>query len=278
MSPAETILLGAIAGGTILLGLPMGRMRRLNTAATAFLNAVAIGILVFLVLDIFPHASGPVHTALDAARHGKGTWGRFMALLALAIGGLGVGLLGLVAYDSSLIRRRSREPASLSAAVALPVAANQRTNGQRTAFFIAVGIGLHNFAEGLAIGQSAASGELRLAVLLVIGFGLHNATEGFGIVAPMATDPVLPSWAFLLSLGAIGGGPTLVGTIVGRAFTNDFVAVAALVLAVGSILYVVIQLLTMASRLGHLGLLYVGIFVGLVGAFLTELVVAAAGA
>ena len=53
---------------------------------------------------------------------------------------------------------------------------------------IAVGIGLHNFAEGLAIGQSAASGEISLAVLLIIGFGLHNATEGFGIVAPLAGD------------------------------------------------------------------------------------------
>ena len=59
----------------------------------------------------------------------------------------------------------------------------------RLALLIAVGIGLHNFAEGLAIGQSAASGETSLALLLVIGFGLHNATEGFGIVAPMAAGP-----------------------------------------------------------------------------------------
>lgn len=278
MSPAQTILLGALAGGTIFLGLPMGRMRRLSSSTTAFLNAIAIGILVFLLLDVFPHASGPVETALDAARHGTGSWGRFIGLFALAVGGFAIGLLGLVAYDMACTRRRSREPVSLSAAVALPVATHHRTKGQRTAFFIAVGIGLHNFAEGLAIGQSAASGELRLAVLLVIGFALHNATEGFGIVAPMSTDEVMPSWTFLLGLGAIGGGPTLVGSILGRTVTNDFIAVGALVLAAGSILYVVIQLLMMATRLGHHERLYFGVFVGLIGAFVTELIVAAAGA
>ncbi len=73
---------------------------------------------------------------------------------------------------------------------------------------IAIGIGLHNFAEGLAIGSSAARGALQLAVLLVIGFGLHNATEGFGIVAPMAAQGRRPSWRYLLLLGLIGGGPT----------------------------------------------------------------------
>src|SRR5260370_27564686 len=65
------------------------------------------------------------------------------------------------------------------------------------AVFIATGIGLHNFAEGLAIGQSAAAGELSLALALIVGFGLHNATEGFGIVAPLTGDKDRPSWAFL---------------------------------------------------------------------------------
>ena len=276
MSPAETILLGAIAGGTIFLGLPMGRLRRLTTETTALLNAIAIGILIFLLLDVFPHAADPVESALDAARHGTASWGRFIGLFALAVGGLGVGLLGLVAYDRQ--SGRGREPANLSAAVAVPARASARTVGQRTALFIAVGIGLHNFAEGLAIGQSAVAGELRLAWLLVIGFGLHNATEGFGIVAPLSTDAAPPSWTFLFALGAIGGGPTLAGSIIGRTVTNDFVAVGALVLAAGSILYVVLQLLSTAMKLGNQGRLYVGVFIGMVGAFVTELVVAAAGA
>ena len=65
------------------------------------------------------------------------------------------------------------------------------------ALLIATGIGLHNFSEGLAIGQAAAPGEISLALVLVIGFGLHNATEGFGIVAPLSGDAERPSWRFL---------------------------------------------------------------------------------
>src|SRR5881398_4095569 len=78
------------------------------------------------------------------------------------------------------------------------------------AVFIATGIGLHNFSEGLAIGQSAARNELSLALVLIIGFGLHNATEGFGIVAPLAGEKDPPSWRFLGLLGLIGGAPTFV--------------------------------------------------------------------
>ena len=82
---------------------------------------------------------------------------------------------------------------------------------------IAIGIGLHNFAEGLAIGQSAASGEAALATVLVVGFGLHNATEGFGIVAPLAGDlddvgnAQRPTWKFLLTMGVIATGAAFAG-------------------------------------------------------------------
>src|SRR5258708_26645375 len=75
----------------------------------------------------------------------------------------------------------------------------------------AIGIGLHNFAEGLAIGNSAARGALQLAVLLVIGFGLHNATERFGIVAPMAAEGRRPSWRYPFLLGLLRGRPTFLG-------------------------------------------------------------------
>jgi ZIP family zinc transporter len=149
---------------------------------------------------------------------------------------------------------------------------------------VAVGIGLHNFAEGLAIGQSAASGELALALLLVIGFGLHNATEGFGIVAPLAGDTDLagnvrrPSWGFLLALGAIGGGPTFVGTLVGHQFTSEVVSVLFLTLAAGSILYVVTQLLGVAAKARRPDVLAYGLLLGLFAGFLTDAIVTAAGA
>jgi ZIP family zinc transporter len=277
MSAVQTVLLGAIAGLTIFVGLPVGRLQNLSGAARAFLNAIAIGVLVFLLVDVWPHAMAPVEQALTAARDHSGSYWRFVALLTVAVGGLAVGLLGLVVYDAVLARRRL-PPLPLGAAVLVhqgPVA--RLTNSQRHAFFIALGIGLHNLAEGLAIGQSAAAGELSLAVLLVIGFGLHNATEGFGIVAPLAGDTVRPSWAFLITMGLIGGGPTFVGTIIGRSMVNDFLSVGALVLAAGSILYVVIQLVTMAAQLGHKNRLLVGVFLGLMAGLGTDLIVVAAG-
>jgi ZIP family zinc transporter len=148
---------------------------------------------------------------------------------------------------------------------------------------IATGIGLHNFAEGLAIGQSAASGELALATLLVIGFGLHNATEGFGIVAPLAGGrdgdaDARPGWGFLLALGLIGGAPTFIGTAVGHAFTSEPVSVVFLTLAAGSILYVVIQLLGVAAKARRTDLLAAGLTLGLLAGFATDAVVTAAGA
>ena len=143
---------------------------------------------------------------------------------------------------------------------------------------IAVGIGLHNFAEGLAIGNSAAAGDISLAVLLIIGFGLHNATEGFGIVAPMAGTGERPSWGYLALLGLIGGGPTFIGTLVGQRFTNDTVSIAFLALAAGSILYVIIELLSVARRLNLKIVTTWALFAGLVAGFLTDAIVGAGGA
>jgi zinc transporter, ZIP family len=149
---------------------------------------------------------------------------------------------------------------------------------------VAIGIGLHNFAEGLAIGQSAARNEVALATMLVIGFALHNATEGFGIVAPLAGDvdengaARLPSWGYLLGLAAIGGGPTFLGTLVGHGFTSDAVSVIFLTLAAGSIMYVVIQLIGIAAKARRSDLLAYGLLVGLIAGFLTDAIVSAAGA
>ena len=141
---------------------------------------------------------------------------------------------------------------------------------------IAVGIGLHNFAEGLAIGNSAAAGDLSLAVMLVIGFGLHNATEGFGIVAPLTGQR--PSWGFLALLGLIGGGPTFLGTLVGQRFVNDTVSIGFLGLAGGSIFYVVIELLAVARAANLKTITSWGIFAGLMLGFTTDAIITAAGA
>ena len=85
------------------------------------------------------------------------------------------------------------------------------------AAIIAIGIGAHNFGEGLAIGASAASGATAIALALIVGFGLHNATEGFGVAAPLV-GRVVPTWAQIGLAGLIAGGPTFIGTIVGYTF------------------------------------------------------------
>jgi zinc transporter, ZIP family len=285
MSGAGVVGLGAVAGLTIFLGLPIGRLHRAPAGLRACLNAIALGILVFLLWDVLSHGIDPVESALTGAavEHTAG-WGRFTELAAVFTAGLAVGLISLVCYDGWTARRAGRRPARFGPG-AMSVAERPTPSpvrfddpARRLALLIALGIGLHNFSEGLAIGQSAATGELSLAVLLIIGFGLHNATEGFGIVAPMTAAGHRPSWALLGVLGLIGGGPTFLGTIIGQSFANDVVYVGFLALAAGSILYVVLQLLRVAFRMERTWALYGGLLAGMLLGFATDFVVTAAGA
>jgi ZIP family zinc transporter len=289
-------LLGFIAGVTIVLGLPVGRLRHPAPTLRALLNSIAVGILLFLVWDVLSAAWEPIDAALGSVHEGTGGLGRAIGYGVLFVAGLSIGLLSLVAYEqwmSRAVRIASTVTVGPGAMSSTEVAANRRGVGARLAtwsparqlaLLIAVGIGLHNFAEGLAIGQSAASGEVALATLLVIGFGLHNATEGFGIVAPLAGDltpdgsTARPSWSFLLLLGAIGGGPTFVGTALGHAYTAEPVAVAFLTLAAGSLIYVITQLIGVAARTRRSDLLSYGLLIGLVAGFLTDAIVTAGGA
>jgi ZIP family zinc transporter len=291
VSSGNILILGAIAGLTIFLGLPLGRLRNPAPRLCAFLNAVAIGVLVFLLWDVLANGWQPVVEAMTAAQADKGTWPHFAGLAAIFAGSLAVGLIGLVYYDRWMsARHKAKSPARFGpGAAAVEEFAERSGSGntatafdlspaKRLAFFIALGIGLHNFSEGLAIGQSAAKGEVSLALLLIIGFGLHNATEGFGIVAPLAAESVRPSWGFLGTMGLLGGGPTFLGTLIGQSFVNNAVFVGFLALAAGSILYVVIQLLRVAHKLGYQELLMWGLLVGLFAGFATDLVLHAAGA
>jgi ZIP family zinc transporter len=278
MSTTQILLLGGLAGFTIFLGLPAGRLRNPALGLKAFLSAAATGILLFLFWDVLTAAVEPVEAALTAAAASEGSWSRVLALGLLFIAGLAVGLLGLVYWERLVSRRRAAAMMGPGAVSAVEMQHSQGLSPSRSlALFIALGIGLHNFAEGLAIGQSAAAGEVSLALVLIVGFGLHNATEGFGIVAPLAGDGARPSWRFLALLGLVGGGPTFVGTVVGQAWVNEFVSVAFLTLAAGSILYVVIELLNVNRGFGLKRLVTWGLLVGLLAGFLTDWILVAAG-
>ena len=296
MSLSKTLLLGLIAGGTILIGLPIGRLRRPAPRMRVLLNGMAVGILLFLLWDVLSKAWQPIDAALVSLHKGQGGLGAAIGYGVLFTTGLSVGLLSLVAYESWMARAANAPVLPTRAPSVGPgtMSVHQRlstrrgisgwSTAKRLSLLIAVGIGLHNFSEGLAIGQSAASGEIALATLLVIGFALHNATEGFGIVAPLTGDvddngvARVPSWPFLLAMAAIGGGPTFVGTAVGHSFTSEAVSVIFLTLAAGSILFVIMQLLGVAARSGYKTLVAYGVLIGLLAGFLTDAIVSAGGA
>ena len=289
VSLSMTLLLGFIAGVTIVLGMPLGRLRRPAPSLRVFLNAIAVGVLLFLFWDVLSAAWEPIDAALSSVHAGDGGLGKTFGYGVLFAGGLAGGLLGLVGYDrylDKLARNRGQGGPGTMSVTERPAARRGPATwspGRRLAFLIAVGIGLHNFAEGLAIGQSAASDEIALATVLVIGFALHNATEGFGIVAPLAAEQAQegaaarPSWRFLLAMAAIGGGPTFIGTAVGHNFTSEPVSVVFLTLAAGSITYVVAQLLGIAARSKRMDLIAYGLLIGVLAGFLTDAIVTAGG-
>jgi ZIP family zinc transporter len=288
MGLAPTALLGFIAGVTILVGLPVGRLRGTAPGVRLVLNGVAVGILVFLVWDVLSASWEPIDANLASLHEGDGGLGAALGYGLVAGVGIAVGLLSLVFYERWMGRQVSRASARPHGPGAMTAGELTARRGvahwspaRRLSLLIAVGIGLHNFAEGLAIGQSAASDEIGLALMLVIGFGLHNATEGFGIVAPLAAEAeagsTAPSWGFLLALGAIGGAPTVVGTVLGHGFTSEPVSVAFLTLAAGSLLYVIIQLISVVAKAKRTDLLAYGVLLGLLAGFVTDAIVTAGG-
>jgi ZIP family zinc transporter len=156
----------------------------------------------------------------------------------LRIDVLGPPGLTLLYFDKAVAGRRRGRFLSVGAAVAAEF--NVRTVALSPAQSLSLMIAAHRPPQllgGLAIGQSAASGEVSLALVLILGFGLHNATEGFGIVGPFSGGHERPSWGFLALVGLVGGGPTFFGTRLGQTWVNEPVSIAFLALAAGSILY-----------------------------------------
>jgi zinc transporter, ZIP family len=287
VSGAETTALGAIAGATIFLGLPLGRVQQLSSRVRNFLAALSAGILLFIFWDVTGAAAGMIEDALLGAKDG-GSWGRFLVFAVMGAGGLAVGALSLAWLERAMLRHRPLPPMSGGSVDAPPaammgvdpaaVAEQARRAALALGMLIAIGIGVHNFSEGLAIGVASKSGEIALAGTLIIGFALHNATEGFGIVGPMSGEAERPSWGYLGLLGLIGGGPTFVGTVIGQAWVSEALATVFFAVAAGSILYVVIQLFEVCRRYATPVHVAWGVFAGLVLGFATDFVLVAAGA
>jgi ZIP family zinc transporter len=286
MSFAETVALGAIAGFTIFIGLPIGRVRHVDDRLRVALAMLSVGILAFIFMDVTSHGQEIVSARLDAYRNHDANFAGVLGMFALLAAGFTLGTAGISAVERKLRPKRTELPPLAggdSTAVLSPTelagydaqAASVRRQALQTGMTIAVAIGLHNFAEGLAIGVSAQAGEVALATVLVIGFGLHNATEGFGIVGPIGN--ARPSWKWLGIAGLVGGGPTFVGAIVGYQVHSDALELCFYALAGGAILYVIGEIWAGVRRYGHrtLGLLL------LAGGFLlgvaTDLIVSYGG-
>ena len=281
MSFAQTAALGALAGFTIYLGLPFGRLQLLGDRARVALAMFAVGVLAFIFVDVMEHAFGIVEGAVEGFKDESGSLGHAVGLAALLGGGFGLGLAGLAMTERRLRSMRPLPPIAggavdvLSAEDLLRDEAAARARALRTGMTIAVAIGLHNFAEGLAIGVSASAGDIGLATVLIVGFALHNATEGFGIIGPLGD--VRPSWKWLGLVGLIGGAPTFLGSMLGYSVTSEPLELAFYAVSGGAILYVIGEVWNGMRRYGHrelgLWLLSVGFFVGVV----TDLVVAYGG-
>lgn len=280
----ELLVLGAFAGLTIFLGLPLAVIRGVSLKKKGFLNAVAIGILIFLTVDVFSHAWESAQEAATGAFAGTASVG-FAGLSLLAMfGGIAIGLLGLTWYGTRFMRQSFIQSALNGTAVgsggtgqATQELQFVQADTYRLSMMIAVGIGAHNFSEGLAIGQSYAQGAIGLALMLVIELAAHNATEGFGIAAPLTGLTEKPRTRFLIFAGLVGGGPTFIGTALGSLWQSSLAYIFFLSLAGGALVYVTMLMYNAGRRQATNDILMVGFFVGLLAGFMTDLLVTLAG-
>lgn len=220
---------GGFFGLMVLLGLYVGvipvtlgmlflpLLRQAGRRWMELLMAFTVGLLAFLAID----------GTLEGLEVGNTSGGAFGGGELLFLGA-GLSFLTLAGLDTWMRSRRgSAETAGAS--------------GRRLALLIAIGIGLHNFGEGLAIGSAYAVGALALGAFLVVGFAIHNTTEGLAVVAPLSGDR-RPSIPLLLGLGLVAGGPAILGALFGATVSNPELSTFLLGIGVGAIVQVIVQI------------------------------------
>lgn len=249
-------LLGTYVGILpVLLGmlfLPV--LRRAGPAAIRFVMALTVGLLAFLAFD------GTAEGFELAGGSGAAFGGPALVVLCAALAYIGLQLVGVAL-------NRLRGKSGVRTGIGLSV-------------MIALGIGLHNLGEGLAIGSAYAVGELALGAALVLGFALHNTTEGLAVVAPVGRERV--SVLVLLGLGLLAGAPAVLGAIAGAAVVTPAASAALLGVGVGAILQVIVTLSPTLRKSGtgtgagtFDAVSMAGLAVGIVVMFATGLVIPA---
>lgn len=257
-----SITLGAIAGATIFLGLPIALLKKTGPKLRGFLNAVSTGILIFILVEIMGKMLESIEELFGAALGGFPQMNNAVLYSLLLVLGLSAGVLGMSYFETMFIRAGGED---------LP---EEKRMG-RLALMIAAGIGIHNLTEGLAIAQSYSWGETRLAFFLTAGFALHNATEGFGIAAPLSGKR--PSLKFLFLLGLLGGGPTFLGAVIGNFWQSDVLRIFSLSLAAGTLIFLIGELMHLGRTLKGELIVEAGLLLGFVAAFVTEILLTVAG-
>ncbi len=242
--------------GVVPVALGLGwlpSLRRADARWVAAFMALTAGLLSFLAFDAFAEALG-LQAKLPGGFQGTG----------LILLGVAASYLGLTFVSQRLSARGQRER-------------NAPLEGAALATLVAIGIGLHNLGEGLAIGSSIALGELALGTFLIIGFMVHNITEGLGIAAPIAGGATV-SRARLAALALVAGAPAIVGGWIGGFLTSDLLGVLFFSLAVGAALQVVVEVGRYVARRAPGGLrsghVVAGYLAGIVVMYVTGLLVA----
>jgi len=276
VTPSEWQILGlgAFAGFTIYVGLVVGLRRSWGRSSRAFLSALAAGILLFLFYDVLKNANESISAQIPADGGGNGTLAVVYVVILLV--GWTVGFLSLGLFER-VYRRRLRNEA--------PVEATDDRGASRfsvdaltVSTMIAVGIGLHNFSEGLAIGTAYAGGAISAGTVLVIGFATHNSTEGFGILGPGLLANRTYSVRRLLALGLVGGGPTFLGTMVGSVVYSDPLSILFFGLAAGAIIYVVLEMIRPMMAPDTRTAVWFGVVLGFILGVITDTIVTFGGA